>query len=67
MKTIMTVMTIGVVLNTVMLSIITVLLFKIRRWRGKSDAEPQYTYADRWNADNDFFRTYYSSSGEIGD
>ena len=75
METIMTVIMIGVILNTVMLSIITVLLFKIRRWRGKSDAEPKYTYADRWNtADvpsgkmaDDFFRTYYSSSGKIGD
>ena len=75
METIMTVMTIGVILNTVMLSIITVLLFKIRRWRGKSSAELQYTYADRWNTDDvlsgkmadDFFKTYYSSSGEIGE
>ena len=77
MKTIMTVMIIGMIVNTAMVAINTVLLFKIRRWRGKSDAdaELQYTYADRWNTDDvlsgkmadDFFRTYYSSSGKIGE
>ena len=72
---IMTVIMIGVILNTVMLSIITVLVFKIRRCLGKSDAEPQYTYDNRWNADDvlsgkmadDFFKTYYSSIGKIGE
>jgi len=44
---IMIVMIIGVIVNTAMLSIIMVLLFKIRRWCGKSDAEPQYTYDNR--------------------